>query len=245
MVGKEVFKIMSVTAWLQHISAKGLQRTKKDPEVFEQVIMDLSPAGSDAPLISSLSELTSAQIDVLKEITSEIDLVLNRWSIYDVEVLEDLKSIFPEIYARLKPELYLIVSDEKDCSYLDLNRAWSHVSSLFLYGTSMEPSTFVSRVNNCHRINIFAGKQIDPVDKFFPMRYQEVDEVLEMAQSLKKIDEWEIRQRFERALQEQTLVYRYRWEEESYSVLLEYCKAVQAFYQTAAAQGFGIVNAIS
>lgn len=43
---------MSMTAWSQHISANGLGKAKKDPEVFEQVIIDLTPADFDAPLIS-------------------------------------------------------------------------------------------------------------------------------------------------------------------------------------------------
>ena len=64
----------------------------------------------------------------------------------DIEVLEDLKSISPETYERLKSELYAIVEDEKDCLHLDLGRGWSHVSSLLQYGTSMKPSTLVGRL---------------------------------------------------------------------------------------------------
>ncbi len=236
---------MVATAWLQHISANGLRRTKKNPKVFEQVIMDFSAIDDDTPLISSLSELTPNQLTVLNEISSEMESVINWWSIYDIEVLEDLKSISPETYEQLKPELYWIVADEKKCLQLNLNHSWSHVSSLFRHGTSMEPSALVSKVDDFYRVNILSGKPVDPNDTFFPMRYQEVDEVTEMAQSLLKIDEREIRQRFEYALQAQTPVYRYIWEEESYSTLLEYCKEVQSFYQTAAAQGFGVVNAIS
>jgi hypothetical protein len=236
---------MSVTAWLQHISANGLEKAKKDPEVFEQVIMGLTPADFDAPLVSCLSELTPNQIDVLKEIASDIELVLNRWSIYDVEVLEDLKSISPETYGRLKPDLYSIVADEKDCLHLDLNRSWGQVSYIFRGETTMKPSVVVSKVENKHWVNLFSGKSFDPDDTFFPMRYQEVEEVAKMAESFSKIDESEIRWRFEEALRAQAPVYRYDWEEESYSVLLEYCKEVQAFYQTAAIRGFGVVNAIS
>ncbi|MGR3278200.1 DUF1877 family protein [Acaryochloris marina NIES-2412] len=234
---------MSVTAWLQHISSNGLQRIKRNPEVFEDVLMDLSSADDDEPLITDFSELTPKQLCVLKEITSDIGLSHERLSIWDIDSLELLKSIYPDIYERLKPELYTIVIDEKECEYLDLGDTWSFVDSLFRFGTPMEPSTIRSNLNGYHRINIFSGKPINPSDRW-PIRYQEVYEVQEMSQLLASIDESEIQCRFEEALRTQSPVYRYGWHQESYPQLLEFCKIVQLFYRKAASKGFGIVNAI-
>ena len=82
---------MSVTAWFRHISPNGLQRTKRDPDVFESVIMDLSSVEDDEPLITDLSAFTPEQLCVLKEITSEIGLYYERLSMWDIDYLKSFK----------------------------------------------------------------------------------------------------------------------------------------------------------
>jgi hypothetical protein len=52
---------MSVTAWLQQISASGLEIIKNDLEIFEQVIRYLVPVNSDMPLIADIAELLPSQ----------------------------------------------------------------------------------------------------------------------------------------------------------------------------------------
>ncbi len=211
--------------------------------MFESVIMDLSSVEDDEPLITDLSAFTPEQLCVLKEITSDIGLSHERLSMWDIDSLELLKSVSPDIYERLKPELYAIVLDEKDCGYLNLERAWSHVDSLYRCGTPMESSMILSQDDGRHRINLFAGKPVNPNVRY-SFYYQEVDEVREMAQLLADIDESEIQRRFEEVLQTQPPVYRFGWDKESYPQLLEFCRLIPPFYQKAASQGFGIVNAI-
>jgi hypothetical protein len=121
---------MSVTGGLQHISANGLRRIKENPEIFWRVIFDLSPANSDTPFISDISELTSSQINILGEIMPDINAVCNRWTENDVEEVEFLKELNPELYEYLKLDLYSIVTDEKDCCCLDFNKGWTGSVSL-------------------------------------------------------------------------------------------------------------------
>jgi hypothetical protein len=176
---------MSVTAWLKHISAKGLQRTKEDPEVFERVIFDLEPANSAAPLISDISELTLYQISILEEIVPDLNLVCNQWTEHDVDEVKFLKELNPELYEHFKLDLYSIVTDEKYCFSIDLNTSWHYVGSLFQCGILMETNTYFTTIDNRDSVNIFAGELVDPNDTSFgAMRYQEVDKVLEMTQVL-------------------------------------------------------------
>jgi Domain of unknown function (DUF1877) len=236
---------MSVTGGLQHISANGLRRIKENPEVFWRLIFDLSPVNSDTPLVSDISELTSSQISMLGEIGSDITAVCNRWTKNDVEEIEFLKEINPELYEYLKLDLYSIVTDEKDCCYLDFNKGWTYVSSLFQSGKMMNPSLFVSTIDNCHSVNIFSGKPVDPDNsQYFTFRYQEVDEVREIAKALSTIDESDIRYRFEQILQTDPRPFPYSWAHELHPLLLQYCQDVKIFYKTAVEKNFGVVSTI-
>jgi hypothetical protein len=237
---------MSITAWLKHISANGLQRTKENLDIYKQVIFHISPINCDAPILLNSSELTVRQIDALKEIKVEIKSVCNKWSIYDVELVEDLKCNHPKIYERIKPDLYSIIADEKNCLSLDLDFAWGHISSIFRCAALMDSSTFIKKTNGSTKVNLFSGKLVDPKDSdpFFTQRYQEVKEVREIAQSLSEVDQLELRKRFEHALKTQPPAYEFIWNEEFYPFLMERCEEVKSFYQNAATQNFGIVNAI-
>lgn len=216
-------------------------------EVYNEVICNILPANSeDAPILLNLAELTVNQLQILEEITSEPNAACHQWSIWDVESLEYLKCNSPEVYERFRPDLYSMVTDEKNCLYLDLMHHWGHVTSIFRGEMPMEQSICISKDDDFLRINLFSGKQVDPgnSDPFFCIRYQEVDEVLEMVKAFSEIDETEIRQRFEQSLRTQPPAYKFSWTEEFYPILLKYCQEVKEFYQTAANQNFGVINGI-
>lgn len=236
---------MSATGGLQHISANGLERTKENPEVFWRVIFDLSPANSDTPLVLDISELTPSQISILGKIMPDIKAVCNRWAENDIEQIEFLKELNPDLYEYLKLDLYSIVTDEKDCCYLDFDRGWAYVSSLFQAGRMMNPSVFVTIIDNCHNVNIFSGKPVDPDEsQYFTVRYQEIDEVRQIAKALSTIDESDIRDRFDRILQTAPRPFPCKWAEEIYPFLLQHCKNVKIFYENAADKNFGVVSKI-
>jgi Domain of unknown function (DUF1877) len=236
---------MSVIGALQHISVNGLRRIKENPEVFWRVISDLSPANIDTQFILDTSELTFSQISILGEIMPDINVICNRWTQNNVEEVEFLKELNPELYEHLKLDLYSIVIDEKDCCYLDFNKEWTYVSSLFQAGRMMDPSVFISTIDNRHNINIFSGKPVDPDDsRYFTFRYQEIDEVREIAKALSTIDESDIRLRFEQILQTDPRPFPYRWADELHPLLLQHCQDVRIFYETAAEKKFGVVSTI-
>jgi Domain of unknown function (DUF1877) len=236
---------MSMIGWLRHISANGIQRTKENHKFLREVIFSISPVNTESPLILDISELTSYQISILREITSDIYSVCNRWTERDIENIEYLKENNAEIYEYLKPDLFSIVTDEKDCFYLELGTAWDMITHLLTCGISMEENLCVISTENLYSINIFHGKQFYPNDSpYSKLRYQEVDEVLEISRALLTITESEIRQRFDKALQTKPRVYRPYWVEGSYPAILEHCQEVKAFYKAAAINGFGIFSDI-
>jgi hypothetical protein len=134
---------MSVTAWIAQVSAYGLEVVKQDLAVFESVILLLTPKNSDIPLILNLSELTSKQIELLEEITSDASKVCSYWTVSDIEVLKELKQNFPQNYERLRTSLYSIVANEKNCSYFDFGKSWDWVSYILRDGRSMDMSSSI------------------------------------------------------------------------------------------------------
>lgn len=236
---------MSVTAWLQQVSESGLEVIKNDLETFESVIWLLTPKNTDIPLISDLSELTSEQIELLAEITLDANEICNYWTGSDAEVLEELKQNSPQHYERLKTKLFSIVMSEKNCSDLDFGKDWDWVSYILRDGRSMDRSSCTYKSDTCYSANIFSGKPLNPKDVKSGILYQEISEVIDISQVLLDIDDMEIRRRFEQASRMNPFVYRGGWLEEFYPLLLEYCTGVRFFYQTAANQGFGVINAIS
>jgi hypothetical protein len=233
---------MSVTAWLQQISASGLAIIKNDLEVFEQVIFYLEPVNSDSPVIADISELTSSQIEMLKYLTADLSGVVNCWTNWDIEVLEDLRRDYPETFDRLKPNLYEIVANEKSCAHLDLDRAWDWVSYIFRDGQSIDQlaDTAADRLN----VNIFFGKSIEPYEMVGSIRFQEVNEVLEVAQILAQLDDTEIQRRFEQAARIKGDVYRGDWSRDAYPLFMEYVREVKGFYKNAAEKGYGVMFAV-
>jgi Domain of unknown function (DUF1877) len=232
---------MSVIGWLHHISANSLQRIKENSEFLRDVIYGISPVNTESQLILDISELTSYQASILQEITPRPQAVCNLWTKRDIENIEFMKKHNPETYKYLKPDLFSIVMDEKDCFYLELGTGWGMISYLFTCGILMEENLCVSTIDHLYNINIFHGKLVYPDDSpYSKLRYQEINEVLEISRALSTITESEIRQRFDKALQLQPPVYRPCWVEESYPAILEHCQGVQAFYETAANMGFGV-----
>jgi Domain of unknown function (DUF1877) len=233
---------MSVTAWLQQISASGLEMIKNDLEILDQVIFYLEPVNSDSPLIADISELTSSQIEMLKYLTADLSRVVNHWTAWDIKALEDLRRDYPETFERLKPDLYLIVTNEKQCANVDLGKAWDWISYIFRNGQSMNQlaDTAEDRLN----VNIFFGKSIEPHDMVSSIRFQEVSEVMEVAQILSQLDDTEIQQRFEQAARIKGDVYRGDWSRDAYPLFMEYVREVKGFYQTAAERGYGVLFAI-
>lgn len=75
-------------------------------------------------------------------------------------------------------------------------------------------------------------------------RYQEIDEVWEIAKALSTIDESGIRDRFEQILQTIPQPFPYNWENERHPFFLQYCQDVKIFYKTAAEKSFGVVSTI-
>lgn len=96
--------------------------------------------------------------------------------------------------------------------------------------------------NNLCRVNIFAGKPVDPTDSSPCSWYQEVSEVAEISRVLSAIDEIEIRRRFEQAAKVNPPIYRGGWSEDQYPFLQEYLQEIQHFYQVTADQGLGMVT---
>jgi hypothetical protein len=236
---------MSVIGWHRHISANGLQRTKENPELWRQVISGISHANSESPLILNVSELTSCQISILREVAPDLNYVCNRWTERDIENIEFLRNYNLELYEHIKSDLFQIVMDEKDCCYLEVGTGWDVINYVFRRGTLMEENIHINKIDLLYDVNIFYGKLVYPDDlpssKF---RLQEVNEVLEIAAALLTITESEIRQRFEKALQTQPRTYRPCWVEGSYPAILEACQEVQAFYETAANNRFGVFSDI-
>lgn len=209
--------------------------------------MDLTPANADEPmLVTSLSALTEAQRDIVNSITPQAELVVNRWSILDIELLEIIREHEPDLFVQLKKQLFRIVEDERKCAYLDIGRAWLPLRLIFQYGTLMEALTTVSTIEGKKRVNIFSGKPVYPNEKFIDTRYQEPAAVAEIARSLTEFDDHEIRCRFEYVMSEQPTAYgTVVIEERYYEVALEYCQAVREFYINAEMQGLGIINVLS
>ena len=238
---------MSPTSWLQQISTNGLRRTKHNPDIFQFILMDLTPANVDEPmLVTSLSALTEVQLDIVNSVTPQSETVVNRWSILDIELLEIIREYEPDLFLQLKEQLFCIVEDERRCAHLDIGRAWFPVRLILQHGTCMEPFETVSAVESKKRINIFSGKPVYSSEKFVDTRYQEPDVVAGIAQSLTEFDDNEFRRRFEYVMREQPTAYgEVVLEEEYYEVALEYCKDVQKFYITAETQGFGVINVLS
>jgi hypothetical protein len=233
---------MSVTAWLQQISASGLEIIKNDLEIFEQVIRYLVPVNSDMPLIADIAELPPSQIEMLKELDADLDAVCNHWTDWDVKVLEDFRRDAPETYERVKLNLYAIVANEKPCADLDFGKAWDWVSYILRDGQPIDQLT--DAVEGRLNVNVFVGESIDPHDARGSIRYQTVNEVQEVSYILSQLDDTEIRRRFEQAAKINAQVYRGDWSEDSYPWLVESVREVQGFYQTAAEKGYGVIFAV-
>jgi hypothetical protein len=178
---------MSVTAWLQQISARGLEMIKNDLAIYEQVIFYLEPVNSDSPVIADISELTLSQIEILEYLTADLSGVVNCWTDWDVKVLEDLRRDYPEMFERLKPDLYAIVANEKQCANLDFGKAWDWIGYILRDGQSM--SQLVDTAEGRLNVNIFFGKSIEPYEMAGSIRFQEVNEVLEVAKILSQLDD--------------------------------------------------------
>lgn len=235
---------MSVTASLHQISEIELDIIRKDLVIYEYVICFLVPKDSDLPLISDISELTPEQRQVLEEITSDVNEVCNVWTDWDVEVLVDLKQDFPQEYNHWRQSLYSIVSSAINCSYLDLGQAWDWVSYVLRDGQSMNHLDCICVNNDLCRVNIFAGKPVDPTDSYPRSWYQDMSEVAEISRVLSAIDEKELRRRFEQAAKVKPPIYRGGWSEGQYAFLQEFVQEVQLFYQVTADQRLGMVTAL-
>lgn len=236
------FKNMSVTALLRQITKTGLDILQKDLEIYEDIIAELAPKNTDIPLIADISELTLEQRQILDEITSDANEVCNVWTEWDVEMLVDLKRYCPKNYERWKQSLYSIVCSEKNCSYLYLGQAWDWVSYVLRNGQAMNHLDCICVANDLNRVNIFAGKPVDPTDLYPCCWYQEVSEVAEISRVLSAIGEKEIRRRFEQAAKINPPIYRGGWSEDQYPFLQEFLQEVQLFYQVTADQGLGMVS---
>jgi Domain of unknown function (DUF1877) len=233
---------MSVTAWLQQISARGLEMIKNDLAIYEQVIFYLEPVNSDSPVIADISELTSSKIKILEYLTADLSGVVNCWTDWDVKVLEDLRRDYPEMFERLKPDLYAIVANEKQCADLDFGKAWDWIGYILRDGQSM--SQLVDTAEGRLNVNIFFGKSIEPYEMAGSIRFQEVNEVLEVAKILSQLDDTEIQRRFEQAVRIKGDVYRGDWSRDAYPLFMEYVREVKGFYKNAAEKGYGVMFAV-
>ena len=215
--------------------------------MYHLLAVELSAVNDeDVEVIVDLSELTSGQLRLLNKITSEPTSVVGQQTLWDMEILEDFKKYEPEDYERLKQDLYVAVVDEKRCERLDMSWSWAYVSSLFRYGQQMDQLSFTDSSGCQCSINIFSGEPLEPDSNCSTQFYQGPELVLEISKRLSVLNDDDIRQRFESALRKQPPVYgRFSWSEELYPTLLAGCKAVQEFYQSSSAKGFGIVNALA
>lgn len=127
----------------------------------------------------------------------------------------------------------------------DFGKSWDWVSYILRDGRSMDMSSFIYEHDSCYGINMFSGKRVYLHDLQSGILYQEANEVADISQFILRMDEIEIQRRFEQASRLKAYVYRGGWSEEDYPLFLEYFREVRSFYQSAASQGFGVINAIS
>jgi Domain of unknown function (DUF1877) len=146
------------------------------------------------------------------------------------------------MFERLKPDLYAIVANEKQCANLDFGKAWDWIGYILRDGQSM--SQLVDTAEGRLNVNIFFGKSIEPYEMAGSIRFQEVNEVLEVAKILSQLDDTEIQRRFEQAARIKGDVYRGDWSRDAYPLFMEYVREVKGFYKNAAEKGYGVMFAV-
>lgn len=236
---------MSVTGQLTQISQIVVERAKYTPSVIKlfQYVASSVNESFEIPRIKSLKDLSAERIDLLREIFLNPEVVVGRWTLYDLSELEFWKTLYPKDYERVKVDIDEIIEATRINRTIWLNRAWDIVNYIFTGQSSDKELAFLVRnAEDIPQINLFwGGSAILASNGEIEAHYLEHAEVREVAEALLEMSEQKIRYRFEQGLIAQADIYHFSWREQSYEWLLQLCINIKEFYADAASRGHAIL----
>jgi Domain of unknown function (DUF1877) len=229
---------MSITGFLQQISASTLEKVNEYPSLLD-LLQEVEHV-DEAVTIDNLYGISSERMSLLLEIMPNPEQILGDWTLRDFTILEDWKIDYLEDFNDLNEDLYQIFTEFKVAQRLDLGKGWSIISYIFTGSSSMEILPFlVDETDNEIRVNaILCGKSLDE-DGYF--RYLEATQVRDMSGALSRISDDVIRRRLEKISVQPTP---YFWPEEGLEELLNFCSDVREFYNSAENQHNAVLISI-